>query len=60
MKPAIVAGPLALGGLSLGGLAWRAFAAADLVAFPERYKEGVHYATIKRGDTIEELFTSRS
>ena len=30
----------------------------ELVVFPERYKEGMHYATVKRGSITEELFTS--
>ncbi|WP_333822996.1 cytochrome P460 family protein [Pinisolibacter sp.] len=29
------------------------------VRFPSGYAKGVHYATINRGDTREELFTSR-
>ncbi len=41
-------------------VAWQAIAGADLVVFPERYKEGVHYATVKRGNITEELFTSRA
>ena len=41
-------------------IAWRAVAGAELVVFPERYKDGVHYATVKRGNITEELFTSRA
>ncbi|MFZ0854695.1 MAG: cytochrome P460 family protein [Hyphomicrobiaceae bacterium] len=39
-------------------IAWRALAGGELVVFPERYKEGMHYATVKRGNITEELFTS--
>lgn len=38
---------------------WRALASSELVQFPEGYKQGVHYATVKRGNITEELFTSR-
>jgi hypothetical protein len=40
--------------------AWRALASDGLVGFPERYAEGVHYATIKRGNITEQLYTSRA
>ena len=39
-------------------LAWQARAGRELVKFPETYAEGVHYATVKRGNIREELFTS--
>jgi Cytochrome P460 len=42
------------------GIAWRALAGGELVVFPERYRGGVHYATVKRGNITEELFTSRA
>jgi len=35
------------------------FAADDLVRFPETYRDGVHYATVTRGNIREELFVSR-
>ena len=41
-------------------IAWRAAAGGELVVFPERYKEDMHYATVKRGNITEELFTSRA
>ena len=41
-------------------LAWQALAAGDRVAFPEGHAGGVHYATIKRDNITEELFTSRA
>jgi hypothetical protein len=41
-------------------IAWSALAGGELVVFPERYKEGVYYATVKRGNITEELFTSRA
>ena len=37
-----------------------ALAGDDLVRFPGNYAEGVHYATVKRGNIREELFTSRA
>jgi hypothetical protein len=41
-------------------IAWRALAGSELVKFPENFAEGVHYATVKRGNITEELFTSRA
>ena len=41
-------------------IAWRALAGGELVVFAELYKDGVHYATVKRGNITEELFTSRA
>lgn len=41
-------------------IAWRAVAGGERVKFPENYAEGVHYATVKRGNITEELFTSRT
>jgi hypothetical protein len=48
------------GGALLAALAWQALAAGDRVAFPEGYANGVRYATVKRGNITEELFTSRA
>src|SRR5919206_170990 len=39
-------------------LAWQARAGRELVEFPENYAGSVHYATVKRGNIREELFTS--
>jgi hypothetical protein len=44
----------------LASFAWSAWAASDLVVFPEQYAEGLHYATVKRGNITEELYTSRA
>ena len=41
-------------------IASRTLAGGEHVVFPERYKDGVHYATVKRGNITEELFTSRA
>jgi hypothetical protein len=41
-------------------LAWHATAGGDLVKFPQVYAEGVHYATVNRGNIREELFTNRA
>lgn len=41
-------------------VAWRALAGRELVTFPENYADGVHYATVQRGNIREELFTSRA
>jgi len=46
--------------LALGALGWGAIAGGELVKFPENYAKGVHYATVNRGNTREELFTARS
>jgi hypothetical protein len=40
-------------------IAWRALAGGELVKFPENFAEGVHYATVPRGNIRQELFTSR-
>lgn len=50
-------------GLGVGGvlvLATLAFAqsANEEVSFPEAYRDGVHYATVTRGNIREEIFTS--
>ena len=52
--------PIIAGGAMLAAVAWRALASGDLVVFPERYADRVHYATVKRGNITEELFTSRA
>ena len=49
--------------LTLGAtisLAGQAEAGGDLVKFPEDHAEGVHYATVNRGNIREEIFTSRT
>ena len=35
-------------------------AGGDLVAFPERFAEGVLYATVQRGNITEHIYTSRT
>jgi hypothetical protein len=47
---------LAIGAAALALHAW---AASDLVAFPENFAAGVHYATVNRGNIREEIFISR-
>lgn len=42
-----------------GAVAWQARAGSDLVKFPERFAEGVLYATVERGNLKEDIFTSR-
>ncbi|SRR6266540_2025053 len=39
--------------------AWQAMAAGELVKFPEKYAEGVRYASVTRGNIREEIFTNR-
>jgi hypothetical protein len=58
MKPILRSVTLGVVLAALLSVAWHAVAGGDLVAFPERYREGVHYATVKRGAITEELFTS--
>jgi cytochrome P460 len=41
-------------------LAGQARAGRELVQFPENYAEGVHYATVDRGNRRQEMFTSRA
>lgn len=61
MKRLLVLAVAASFGLSgLCAITWRALAGSDLVAFPSNYAEGVHYATVHRGNIREELFTSRA
>jgi hypothetical protein len=40
-------------------VAWRALAGGELVKFPENFAQGVHYATVSRGNIRQEFFTSR-
>jgi hypothetical protein len=40
-------------------VAGQARASSDVVQSPENYGEGVHYATVERGNIREEIFTSR-
>lgn len=44
--------------LALLPVAWQAWAAGDVVVFPEGYRQGIHYGTVKRGNITEELFAS--
>ena len=41
-------------------LTWQVRAGGDLVKFPERFAEGVRYATVERGNIKEEIFTGRN
>lgn len=41
-------------------LPWPASAEGDLLRFPERFQEGIHYGTVERGDIREELYTSHA
>lgn len=48
-----------LAGMAAGTFtAWQAWAANDRVQFAEKYKDGVHYATVNRGGIREEIYTS--
>lgn len=38
----------------------QAWAAGDQVAFPNAFADGVHYATVERGNIREELFSTRA
>jgi len=54
---------IALAGFVLalaGSFVPQAMAGRELVRFPEKFEEGVHYATVERGSTREELYTSRA
>ncbi|OZI62761.1 MULTISPECIES: cytochrome P460 family protein [Bordetella] len=46
------------GGAALGMAVW-ASEISSPVQFPENYKQGVHYATVERGNVREEIYTSR-
>jgi hypothetical protein len=39
---------------------WQANAGRELVKFPENFADGVHYATVPRGNIRQELYTSRA
>jgi hypothetical protein len=39
---------------------WQARAGGELVKFPANFAEGVHYATVNRGNIRQEIFTSRT
>jgi hypothetical protein len=43
-----------------GTMACQVGAGGELVKFPERYADGVRYATVNRGNIKEEIFTSRA
>lgn len=45
--------------LATSVLAWRAKAESGDVQFPKNYADGIHYATVERGNITEELFTGR-
>ena len=60
MKATLVYSIAAITLAALSTLAWQAIAGDELVKFPETYAEGVHYATVTRGNIREELFTSRA
>ncbi len=50
------------GGLTAGAAVGMAVWASEIsspVQFPENYKQGVHYATVERGNVREEIYTSR-
>ncbi|MGE4048509.1 MAG: cytochrome P460 family protein [Acetobacteraceae bacterium] len=59
MKAQAVCIPLAVLVVGAGVVALQAKAGSDLVKFPDGYENGVHYATVNRGNIREELFTSR-
>lgn len=42
------------------GMAVWASEIASPVQFPENYRQGVHYATVERGNVREEIYTSRN
>lgn len=44
-------------GLSMIGPTW---AGRDLVRFPEKFADGVHYATVNRGNIREEIYAGRA
>jgi hypothetical protein len=44
----------------IAALSWQARASRELVKFPEAFADGVHYATVPRGDIRQELYTSRA
>jgi hypothetical protein len=46
--------------LGTAALVWQAQAGGDRVAFPQGFEQGVHYATVPRGNIGQELFTSRA
>lgn len=56
IRPAAMAAVLA----GASAFALPADAGRELVAFPENYAEGVHYATVPRGAIRQELFTGRA
>jgi hypothetical protein len=61
MKPvAIPALAMALVAGLAATFAWQAKAGRALVIFPGNFAEGVHYATVTRGNITEEIFTSRA
>jgi len=53
-------GAAALVVAACAALAWQAKAGRELVKLPENFAEGVHYATVERGNLKEEIFTGRA
>jgi hypothetical protein len=46
--------------IAVMGAAWCASAGSDLVRFPATFAEGVHYATVNRGNIKQDLYTSQA
>jgi hypothetical protein len=60
MKAGAIGCAAAASALAVAMFGWQAQAGGELVVFPASYKEGVHYARVKRGNITEKLFTSRA
>src|SRR5262245_28191167 len=52
--------PAGVGVVCAVALAAQVRADTEAIAFPDRYAEGVRYATVERGNINEEIFTSRA
>jgi len=60
MRHASVATFTAVGLAIVTAFCWQARAGGDEVKFPESHADGMHYATVERGNIKEDIFTSRA
>jgi hypothetical protein len=60
MRLASVSTLTALAFAIVAPISWQARAGSEEVKFPESHTDGVHYATVERGNIKEDIFTSHA
>src|SRR4051812_4371482 len=60
MRLALVSTLTALAFAIVAPISWQARAGSEEVKFRESHADGVHYATVERGNIKEDIFTSRA